>query len=141
MGAKMLTTRAVRIHTLMIDYWNHHANTDRRLRRKLGLAVDRGTACRRFDFESSTNLLQAIPRAYGHCPEKSAPAFPCMLQKTACTAAAHMVRHLPRLFRHEENSGHTIPPSMQDTCCYGMLGPRTATSRLCSPPALERTVM
>ena len=32
-----LTTRAIRTHTIMIDYWNHHDNKDRGLIEKLGL--------------------------------------------------------------------------------------------------------
>jgi hypothetical protein len=32
-----MTTRAVRTHTIMSDYWNRHTNADRRLLKKLGL--------------------------------------------------------------------------------------------------------
>jgi len=41
MGAKILTTRAWRTHTIMIDYWNRHGNRDRRLLKKLGLTDGR----------------------------------------------------------------------------------------------------
>ena len=34
---RMLTTRAIRTHTIMSDYWNRHTNADRRLLKKLGL--------------------------------------------------------------------------------------------------------
>ncbi len=37
MAPKALTTRAIRTHTIMIDYWNHHDNKDRGLTEKLGL--------------------------------------------------------------------------------------------------------
>lgn len=39
MGSVKLTTRARRTHTLMIDYWNRHSTSDRRLLEKLGLSV------------------------------------------------------------------------------------------------------
>ncbi len=39
-SGKVMVTRARRTHLLMLDYWNHHANRDRALRRRLGLAVD-----------------------------------------------------------------------------------------------------
>ena len=34
---KEMTTRAVRTHTVMDAYWQHHKNRDRRLLKKLGL--------------------------------------------------------------------------------------------------------
>ena len=37
MGAKVLTTRAVRTHTIMDAYWQHHGNKDRALLKGLGL--------------------------------------------------------------------------------------------------------
>ena len=37
MAPKTLTTRAIRTHTTMIDYWNHHDNKDRGLLDRLGL--------------------------------------------------------------------------------------------------------
>jgi hypothetical protein len=40
-GGRLLTTRAVRTHTIMSDYWNQHGNDDRRLLKKLGLDADR----------------------------------------------------------------------------------------------------
>ena len=36
-GAKALTTRATRTHTIMDAYWQHHGNRDRALLKKLGL--------------------------------------------------------------------------------------------------------
>lgn len=39
-GGRVLTTRAIRTHTIMSDYWNRHTNADRRLLKKLGLDVD-----------------------------------------------------------------------------------------------------
>ena len=36
-GAKVMTTRAVRTHTIMDAYWRHHGNKDRALLKKLGL--------------------------------------------------------------------------------------------------------
>ncbi len=37
MGAKVMTTRAIRSHTIMDAYWRHHGNRDRALLKKLGL--------------------------------------------------------------------------------------------------------
>ena len=37
MGGKLMTTRAVRSHTIMDPYWQHHRNQDRVLLKKLGL--------------------------------------------------------------------------------------------------------
>ena len=37
MGAKVMTTRATRTHTIMDAYWQHHGNRDRALLEKLGL--------------------------------------------------------------------------------------------------------
>jgi hypothetical protein len=39
LDGELLTTRAERTHTLMIDYWNHHAPRDRDLLQKLGLTA------------------------------------------------------------------------------------------------------
>ncbi len=39
MGAKVLTTRATRTHTIMGPYWKHHANKDRRRLEGLGLSA------------------------------------------------------------------------------------------------------
>ena len=39
-SGKVMVTRAHRTHLLMLDYWNHHANRDRALRRRLGLEAD-----------------------------------------------------------------------------------------------------
>jgi hypothetical protein len=39
MGAKVLTTRATRTHTIMDPYWKHHANKDRRRLEGLGLSA------------------------------------------------------------------------------------------------------
>jgi len=36
-GAKLMTTRATRTHTIMDAYWQHHGNRDRALLKKLGL--------------------------------------------------------------------------------------------------------
>lgn len=36
-GAKVMTTRAIRTHTIMDAYWQHHGNRDRALLKKLGL--------------------------------------------------------------------------------------------------------
>jgi hypothetical protein len=38
-GAKVMTTRAVRTHTIMDAYWQHHGNKDRVLLKKLGLSA------------------------------------------------------------------------------------------------------
>ena len=38
MGAKVLTTRAARTHTIMGPYWRHHSNNDRRRLEGLGLS-------------------------------------------------------------------------------------------------------
>ncbi|UCD81750.1 MAG: hypothetical protein JSW26_10090 [Desulfobacterales bacterium] len=38
-GAKVMTTRAVRTHTIMNAYWQHHSNKDRVLLKKLGLSA------------------------------------------------------------------------------------------------------
>jgi hypothetical protein len=38
-GASVKTTRAVRTHTIMDAYWQHHGNKDRRLLKKLGLGA------------------------------------------------------------------------------------------------------
>lgn len=37
MGGNLMTTRAVRSHTIMDPYWQHHRNQDRALLKKLGL--------------------------------------------------------------------------------------------------------
>jgi len=39
MGAKVMTTRATRTHTIMDAYWQHHGNRDRALLKKLGLSA------------------------------------------------------------------------------------------------------
>ncbi len=39
MGAKVMTTRAIRTHTIMDAYWRHHGNRDRALLKKLGLGA------------------------------------------------------------------------------------------------------
>ena len=39
MGAKVMTTRATRTHTIMDAYWRHHGNRDRALLKKLGLSA------------------------------------------------------------------------------------------------------
>jgi len=39
-GQQALTTRAVRTHTLMIDYWNKNKQKDRKLLKKLGLKAE-----------------------------------------------------------------------------------------------------
>ena len=39
MGAKVLTTRATRTHTIMDPYWKHHTNKDRRRLKALGLSA------------------------------------------------------------------------------------------------------
>jgi hypothetical protein len=39
MGAKVMTTRAIRTHTIMDAYWQHHGNRDRALLKKLGLGA------------------------------------------------------------------------------------------------------
>jgi hypothetical protein len=39
MGAKVMTTRAIRTHTIMDAYWQHHSNRDRALLKKLGLGA------------------------------------------------------------------------------------------------------
>jgi hypothetical protein len=39
MGAKVMTTRATRTHTIMDAYWQHHGNRDRALLKKLGLGA------------------------------------------------------------------------------------------------------
>ena len=39
MGAKVMTTRATRTHTIMDAYWQHHGNRDRVLLKKLGLSA------------------------------------------------------------------------------------------------------
>lgn len=36
-NAKHMTTRAVRMHTMKLDYWNHNHNVDRVLREEMGL--------------------------------------------------------------------------------------------------------
>ena len=38
-GAKVMTTRATRTHTIMDAYWQHHGNRDRALLKKLGLGA------------------------------------------------------------------------------------------------------
>ena len=38
-GAKAMTTRATRTHTIMDAYWQHHGNRDRALLKKLGLSA------------------------------------------------------------------------------------------------------
>jgi hypothetical protein len=38
-GAKVLTTRATRTHTIMDPYWKHHSNKDRRRLESLGLSA------------------------------------------------------------------------------------------------------
>lgn len=38
-GAKSMTTRAVRTHSIMDAYWQHHGNRDRALLKKLGLGA------------------------------------------------------------------------------------------------------
>ena len=38
-GAKVLTTRAVRTHTIMDPYWKHHTNKDRGRLQALGLSA------------------------------------------------------------------------------------------------------
>ena len=38
-AAKKMTTRAVRTHTIMDAYWQHHGNKDRELLKKLGLSA------------------------------------------------------------------------------------------------------
>jgi hypothetical protein len=40
LGNKRLTTRAKRIRTLMLDYWNRHRPQDRQLRRQLDLPME-----------------------------------------------------------------------------------------------------
>lgn len=37
MGAKVMTTRAIRTHTIMDAYWRHHGNKDQALFKQLGL--------------------------------------------------------------------------------------------------------
>jgi hypothetical protein len=37
LNGSTLTTTAVRTHTILNDYWNHHSNRDRRLLTRLGL--------------------------------------------------------------------------------------------------------
>jgi hypothetical protein len=37
--AKVMTTRAIRTHTIMDAYWQHHGNRDRALLKKLGLSA------------------------------------------------------------------------------------------------------
>ena len=37
-GGKVLTTRAVRTHTLVTDYWRHHGNRDRTMLPQIGLS-------------------------------------------------------------------------------------------------------
>lgn len=37
-GGKVLTTRAVRTHTLATDYWRHHGNRDRTMLHQIGLS-------------------------------------------------------------------------------------------------------
>jgi hypothetical protein len=37
MGGRLMTTRAIRSHTIMDPYWQHHRNQDRVMLKKLGL--------------------------------------------------------------------------------------------------------
>ena len=37
-GGNVLTTRAIRTHTLVTDYWKHHGNEDRKMLHSIGLA-------------------------------------------------------------------------------------------------------
>jgi len=39
LDGEIATTRAERTHTIMIDYWNHHHDRDRKLLKKLGLSA------------------------------------------------------------------------------------------------------